>query len=421
MGDRVRVKPSVTTPKYKWGSVSHASVGVVTEISGSTDVRVDFPQQNKWVGLLSEMELVPSCHAGVTCDGCQAKPLVGPRFRCKVCDNFDYCEKCFYGRRGGGGSGHKHSFSRMAEPGGAAVFAGRPGQARRRRSDASSTPKGAPSSSSLLHAGGGGGGSGAAAATATAIPGLVEEWGDCVKSMGVSSRESWAYRLTDGTSSYWQSCGTQGKHWIRLEMQEGVAVHTLRVQVDPADSTYMPSVVQVNVGDAVSALREITTVTLTPSDTIVTLLSGVREYFRYVEIAVKQCRNGGIDCKVHGLQVVGRRRGGGDLDEDEAYSSSISFLASDSEECEGHAAGAPAHSSRARGAGGPAAAAGDCKRDAQATKVFVWGLNDKDQLGGLKGSKIKLPVLSDTLGNLKPIHIAGGSKSLFTVTQGCSH
>ena len=51
------------------------------------------------------------------------------------------------------------------------------------------------------------------------------------------------------------------------------------------------------------------------------------------------------------------------------------------------------------------------------TQVYVWGLNDKDQLGGLKGSKIKLPVLSDPLGNLKPIHIAGGSKSLFTVTQ----
>ena len=47
------------------------------------------------------------------------------------------------------------------------------------------------------------------------------------------------------------------------------------------------------------------------------------------------------------------------------------------------------------------------------TKVFVWGLNDKDQLGGQKGSKIKLPVFSDTLSNLKPIHIAGGSKSLF--------
>ncbi len=50
-------------------------------------------------------------------------------------------------------------------------------------------------------------------------------------------------------------------------------------------------------------------------------------------------------------------------------------------------------------------------------KVFVWGLNDKDQLGGLKGSKVKLPVFSDTLGHLKPICIAGGSKSLFIVTQ----
>lgn len=29
VGDRVRVKSSVATPKYKWGSVTHRSVGVV--------------------------------------------------------------------------------------------------------------------------------------------------------------------------------------------------------------------------------------------------------------------------------------------------------------------------------------------------------------------------------------------------------
>ena len=50
------------------------------------------------------------------------------------------------------------------------------------------------------------------------------------------------------------------------------------------------------------------------------------------------------------------------------------------------------------------------------TKVLVWGLNDKDQLGGLKGSKVKLPVYSESLSALKPIHIAGGSKSLFIVS-----
>lgn len=29
IGDKVRVKPTVATPKYKWGSVTHRSVGVV--------------------------------------------------------------------------------------------------------------------------------------------------------------------------------------------------------------------------------------------------------------------------------------------------------------------------------------------------------------------------------------------------------
>lgn len=47
----------------------------------------------------------------------------------------------------------------------------------------------------------------------------------------------------------------------------------------------------------------------------------------------------------------------------------------------------------------------------------MWGLNDKEQLGGLKGSKVKLPTFSQVLSQLKPLHIAGGSKSLFIVSQ----
>jgi E3 ubiquitin-protein ligase HERC2 len=50
-------------------------------------------------------------------------------------------------------------------------------------------------------------------------------------------------------------------------------------------------------------------------------------------------------------------------------------------------------------------------------KVFVWGLNDKDQLGNMKGSKIKMPVISEHLSLLKPTCIAGGSKSLFFVSN----
>lgn len=33
VGDKVRVKPSVTMPTYKWGSVNHRSIGTVTGLS----------------------------------------------------------------------------------------------------------------------------------------------------------------------------------------------------------------------------------------------------------------------------------------------------------------------------------------------------------------------------------------------------
>ena len=44
-------------------------------------------------GLLSEMELVPTYHTNVTCDGCLASPISGSRFKCKTCENFDFCER----------------------------------------------------------------------------------------------------------------------------------------------------------------------------------------------------------------------------------------------------------------------------------------------------------------------------------------
>ena len=53
----------VSTPKYKWGSVTHRSVGLVSSISPNLrDLTVDFPTQCNWTGLLAEMELVPSFH-----------------------------------------------------------------------------------------------------------------------------------------------------------------------------------------------------------------------------------------------------------------------------------------------------------------------------------------------------------------------
>ena len=47
---------------------------------------------------------------------------------------------------------------------------------------------------------------------------IVKEWDRVVKSLIVSSRESQAERLIDGTESYWQSSGSQGKvnaSWLK--------------------------------------------------------------------------------------------------------------------------------------------------------------------------------------------------------------
>lgn len=99
-------------------------------------------------------------------------------------------------------------------------------------------------------------------------------------------------------------------------------------------------------------LIELKTININPTDTAVLLLSDCTEvcglnhqnivvpprhsdpdrmfislqYHRYIEIAIKQCRSSGIDCKIHGLSIVGRIRA---EDEDLA---TVPFLASDNEE-----------------------------------------------------------------------------------------
>ena len=63
-------------------------------------------------------------------------------------------------------------------------------------------------------------------------------------------------------------------------MQPDVLIHSLRIQVDPADSTYMPSLIVVSGGENLSVLKEISTINLSPTDRVVTLVSNVKEFYR---------------------------------------------------------------------------------------------------------------------------------------------
>lgn len=94
--------------------------------------------------------------------------------------------------------------------------------------------------------------------------------------------------------------------------------------VNPSDNSYMPSVVVVSGGSSVSSLVELNVVNVRNTDTSVLLLSNMDQHYSVIEIAIVKCRNGGIDCKVHGLSIIGAKKiPSGEL------KTSASFLAND--------------------------------------------------------------------------------------------
>ena len=68
----------------------------------------------KTMGNIFEKEKISNkiMHFGVKCDGCGAFPIVGCRFKCAVCSDFDYCEECEKKLS----EKHNHPFLKIYEP-----------------------------------------------------------------------------------------------------------------------------------------------------------------------------------------------------------------------------------------------------------------------------------------------------------------
>ena len=49
--------------------------------------------------------------------------------------------------------------------------------------------------------------------------------------------------------------------------------------------------------------------------------------------------------------------------------------------------------------------------------VYGWGHNHRGQLGGVEGSKVKVPRLSNSFADVSPVQLVGGEQTMFAVTE----
>lgn len=50
-------------------------------------------------------------HTSVCCDGCNVNPIIGVRYKCSICKDFDYCQKCEESKD------HPHAFLKIKKAG----------------------------------------------------------------------------------------------------------------------------------------------------------------------------------------------------------------------------------------------------------------------------------------------------------------
>ncbi|XP_028033518.1 probable E3 ubiquitin-protein ligase HERC2 [Bombyx mandarina] len=242
--------------------------------------------------------------------------------------------------------------------------------------------------------------------------GMTVGWRGTIRAVRVSSCRlgAGARRLLDSQPhTYWQSSSGTGQHWIRIEMRCGVRVRRLGLGV--GGGVHGPAALAVRAGNSFddSALAPVAALVCAPSPprdrpsahlAQIQLVADCKQYYPCIEIGIKQNRNINADCRVHGLYITGFRP-------NPLYTEilqNMNFVAEDwmEKDCPSSAISVDNN---------PPILPNDCP------KVYVWGLNDKDQLGGVKGSKVKVPVFSPVLSALRPVHIAGGSKTLFIVSH----
>jgi hypothetical protein len=134
-----------------------------------------------------------------------------------------------------------------------------------------------------------------------------------VNTVVASSNQSAALGLLKGTSSYWQSSGPTGSHYLDIEMKSGVLASTVGLVVDTTDESYCPAELTVAVAKDKESLSKSPVHSVAHNFSTVipgrkfmfALLDNEDPSVRFVRIGIQRCISGGQDTRVRGIIVRG--------------------------------------------------------------------------------------------------------------------
>ncbi|KAI6654893.1 Zinc finger ZZ-type and EF-hand domain-containing protein 1 [Oopsacas minuta] len=133
----------------------------------------------------------------------------------------------------------------------------------------------------------------------------------CFSSVQVSSNPSRIDQLFDDNSStFWQSSGTQGAHFIKIFMLPQVFIEQLSITISSTDNSYTPRIVEVAAGPTENSLRRVAYKTFLRRGSrcqTEVLLNFTTTYYRIIQINIKECAQDGCDTKIRGLHIQGYR------------------------------------------------------------------------------------------------------------------
>ena len=126
-----------------------------------------------------------------------------------------------------------------------------------------------------------------------------------IQTITASSNESrvQANLLSSDFSQYWESSGSSGQHWIRIELKPGILASQVGICIDGSDGSYCPKELGISTAEQIASFTpEITKQVCASGKCFVPVLEGnVDPKVRFIKIRVID--SGGGDCRIRGVIV----------------------------------------------------------------------------------------------------------------------